>query len=91
MAILGHVDAIIFEGGIGEHNLDAVAKAVEGLEEFGIVLDRTNLEDECYEGDFWAVSKSYSPYGVVFGTKDEAYEELMYYLNNSMYEKDNDL
>ena len=48
-------------------------------------------EDECYEGDFWAVSKSYSPYGAVFGTKDEAYEELMYYLNNSMYEKDNDL
>lgn len=50
MAVLGHVDAIIFEGGIGEHNLDAVAKAVEGLEEFGIVLDRTNLADECYEG-----------------------------------------
>lgn len=54
MAVLGHVDAIIFEGGIGEHNLDAVAKAVEGLEEFGIVLDRTNLADECYEG---AISK----------------------------------
>ncbi len=50
MAVLGHVDAIIFEGGIGEHNLDAVAKAVEGLEEFGIKLDRTNLADECYEG-----------------------------------------
>lgn len=50
MAVLGHIDAIIFEGGIGEHNLDAVAKSVEGLEEFGIVLDRTNLEDECYEG-----------------------------------------
>ena len=50
MAVLGHVDAIIFEGGIGEHNLDAVAKSVEGLEEFGIKLDRTNLEDECYEG-----------------------------------------
>jgi len=50
MAVLGHVDAIIFEGGIGEHNLDAVAKSVEGLEEFGIILDRTNLEDECYEG-----------------------------------------
>ena len=50
MAVLGHVDAIIFEGGIGEHNLDAVAKAVEGLEEYGIVLDRTNLADECYEG-----------------------------------------
>ena len=50
MAVLGHVDAIIFEGGIGEHNLDAVAKSVEGLEEFGIKLDRTNLADECYEG-----------------------------------------
>ena len=50
MAVLGHVDAIIFEGGIGEHNLDAVAKAVEGLEELGIKLDRTNLADECYEG-----------------------------------------
>ena len=50
MAALGHVDAIIFEGGIGEHNLDAVAKSVEGLEEFGIKLDRTNLADECYEG-----------------------------------------
>ena len=50
MAVLGHVDAIIFEGGIGEHNLDTVAKAVEGLEEFGIKLDRTNLDNECYEG-----------------------------------------
>ena len=50
MAVLGHVDAIIFEGGIGEHNLDAVAKAVEGLEELGIKLDRTNLDNECYEG-----------------------------------------
>ena len=50
MAVLGHVDAIIFEGGIGEHNLDAVAKAVEGLEDYGIKLDRTNLADECYEG-----------------------------------------
>ena len=50
MAVLGHVDAIIFEGGIGEHNLDTVANAVEGLEEFGIKLDRTNLDNECYEG-----------------------------------------
>ena len=50
MAVLGHVDAIIFEGGIGEHNLDAVAKAVEGLEELGIKLDRTNIANECYEG-----------------------------------------
>ncbi len=50
MAVLGHVDAIIFEGGIGEHNLDEVVKSVEGLEEFGIVVDKTNINDECYEG-----------------------------------------
>ena len=50
MAVLGHVDAIIFEGGIGEHNLDEVAKAIDGLEEFGIKLDKTNIDDECYEG-----------------------------------------
>ena len=33
MAVLGHVDAIIFEGGIGEHNPDVVNRCVEGLEE----------------------------------------------------------
>ena len=34
MAALGHVDAIIFEGGIGEHNPDVVNRCVEGLEEW---------------------------------------------------------
>lgn len=50
MAVLGHVDAIIFEGGIGEHNLDTVYEIVEGLEELGLKFDKTNIEDECYEG-----------------------------------------
>ena len=31
MAILGHVDAIIFEGGIGEHNPDVINRCVDGL------------------------------------------------------------
>ena len=48
-------------------------------------------EDECYEGDFWPVRKSDYPYTAIFGTKDEAYKELMYSLNNSMYERENDL
>ena len=36
MAVLGHIDCITFEGGIGEHNPDVISKAVSGLEELGI-------------------------------------------------------
>ena len=50
MAALGHVDAIIFEGGIGEHNPDVVNKCVEGLEELGIVFDSSHNDNEQYEG-----------------------------------------
>lgn len=50
MAVLGHVDAIIFEGGIGEHNPDVIAKAVSGLEELGIKYDNSHNDDEMYEG-----------------------------------------
>ncbi len=50
MAVLGHVDAIIFEGGIGEHNPDVIAKSVEGLEELGIKFDNSHIADEMYEG-----------------------------------------
>ena len=50
MAALGHVDAIIFEGGIGEHNPDVVNRCVEGLEELGIVFDSSHNDDEQYEG-----------------------------------------
>ncbi len=40
MAVLGHVDALVFTGGIGE-NGDATREAIcEGLENFGIVLDK---------------------------------------------------
>ncbi len=50
MAVLGHVDAIIFEGGIGEHNPDVLSKCVEGLEELGIKFDNSHNDDEMYEG-----------------------------------------
>ena len=50
MAVLGHVDCITFEGGIGEHNPDVVRACVEGLEEYGIVLDSSYKDDEQYEG-----------------------------------------
>ncbi len=50
MAALGHVDAIIFEGGIGEHNPDVVNKCVAGLEPLGIVFDDSHNDDEQYSG-----------------------------------------
>jgi len=50
MAVLGRVDAIIFEGGIGEHNPDVISKAVSGLEELGIKYDNSHNDDEMYEG-----------------------------------------
>lgn len=50
MAALGHVDAIIFEGGIGEHNPDVVNRCVEGLEPLGIVFDSSHNDDEQYAG-----------------------------------------
>ena len=50
MAVLGHVDCITFEGGIGEHNPDVVQAAISGLEEFGIEYDDSHIDDEMYEG-----------------------------------------
>ena len=41
IAVLGHVDAIVFTGGIGEHAPTVRAMVLEGLEEsFGLLLDQ---------------------------------------------------
>lgn len=50
MAVLGHVDAIVFAGGIGEHNPDIVAKSIEGLEEYGIKFDYSKINERNFEG-----------------------------------------
>lgn len=50
MAVLGHVDCITFEGGIGEHNPDVVKACIDNMEEFGIKYDDSHLDDETYEG-----------------------------------------
>ena len=39
LAALGHTDAIIFTGGIGENAANVRAKIITGLEQLGIVLD----------------------------------------------------
>lgn len=40
MAVLGHADAIIFTGGIGEHDADVRGRVCAGLETFGIRVDQ---------------------------------------------------
>ena len=40
MAVLGHVDAIVFTAGIGENDGVVREKSLMGLEAFGIILDR---------------------------------------------------
>lgn len=50
MVVLGHIDCITFEGGIGEHNPEIVKGCIDGLEEFGIKYDDSHLGDEMYEG-----------------------------------------
>ncbi len=44
MAALGHVDAVVFTGGIGENATALRFKIMEGLEEFGIKIDKTKNE-----------------------------------------------
>ncbi|MHB9038015.1 MAG: acetate/propionate family kinase [Armatimonadota bacterium] len=45
MAVLGHVDAITMQGGTGEASPYIRKRVLEGLEEFGIVLDNKRNED----------------------------------------------
>lgn len=45
-AVLGRVDAIVFTGGIGEHDQEVRQQSCEGLEELGIVLDQAQQADQ---------------------------------------------
>lgn len=50
MAALGHIDALVFTGGIGEHDSLVRQRACAGLEGFGIALDErrnNSVEGEC--------------------------------------------
>lgn len=49
MVALGHVDAITFEGGIGENNPTMTAAILDGLDELGIVLDPSKADYNCTE------------------------------------------
>ena len=44
MAVLGHTDALVFTGGVGENSPLLRDKCLEGLEEMGIILDSAKNE-----------------------------------------------
>lgn len=50
MAVLGHVDAITFEGGIGENNQDIIYECIGGLEEFDIIYDIKYIDNKQHFG-----------------------------------------
>ena len=77
MAVLGHVDCITFEGGIGEHNPDVVRACVEGLEEFGIVLDPSYKDDEMYEGIISAPESKIKMYVIATNEEEIIAKEAM--------------
>ena len=77
MAALGHVDAIIFEGGIGEHNPDVLSKCVSGLEELGIKFDNSHNDDEMYEGIISTPDSKVKMYIIPTNEELEIAEETM--------------
>ncbi|MFG3438446.1 acetate/propionate family kinase [Nonomuraea sp. NPDC047897] len=46
-AVLGRVDAVVFTGGVGEHDVATRAEAMAGLDGLGIVLDDGHNEADC--------------------------------------------
>ena len=77
MAVLGHVDAIIFEGGIGEHNPDVISRCVTGLEELGIVFDNSHNDNEQYEGPISMPESKIKMYVIPTNEELEIAEETM--------------
>ncbi len=83
MAVLGHIDAIVFEGGIGEHNPDVIEKAVSGLEEFGIKFDNSHINDEMYEGIISTPDSRIKMYIIPTNEELEIAEETMELVNKN--------
>jgi len=71
-AVLGHVDAVVFTGGIGENDARVRAQACAGLEALGIELD-SDRNSEQGEGAF-AIHRDASPVSVLVVPTDEEFE-----------------
>jgi hypothetical protein len=72
VAVLGHVDAIVFTGGIGENDAWIRARACAGLNGFGIAVDpRRNAAGG---SGVFAVQQQEAPVSVLVVPTDEEYE-----------------
>ena len=72
VAVLGHVDAIVFTGGIGENDSWIRARACEGLHVFGITVD---LRRNAAGGSgVFAIQQQEAPVSVLVVPTDEEYE-----------------
>ncbi|MGD8501001.1 MAG: acetate kinase [Phycisphaerales bacterium] len=68
--VLGKVDALVFTAGIGEHDLLTREKCCEGLEPFGVLLDRE--KNQTSRGKARETSKPGGPVKIfVFPTNEE--------------------
>jgi acetate kinase len=68
--VLGNVDALVFTAGIGEHDPITREKCCEGLEPFGVVLDRE--KNQTGRGEAREISKPDSPVKIfVIPTNEE--------------------
>jgi acetate kinase len=48
--LMGGLDAVVFAGGIGEHDAASRAEILEGLEEMGVVVDPATNEAKREDG-----------------------------------------
>ncbi len=71
-AVLGRVDAVVFTGGVGEHDAATRAAALAGLDRLGIVVDRKR--NEAGGGDERAVSPPGVEVAVLVIPTDEEWE-----------------
>ncbi|WP_035358868.1 acetate/propionate family kinase [Edaphobacter aggregans] len=60
--LLGGLDAIVFTGGIGEHDARSRAEILAGLQPLGIILDATlnDAEKSARQNELWRISASNS-------------------------------
>jgi acetate kinase len=67
--VLGHADAIVFGGGIGEHSDIVRERVCSGLEPFGIILDPDG--NRSANGREACISEKHSPVAVYVVPLDE--------------------
>jgi len=71
-AVLGHVDAVVFTGGIGENDARVRAQACSGLDTLGIELDSDRNSNR--DGGVFAIHGDRSPVSILVVPTDEELE-----------------